>query len=380
MDRALFTGGPAYLVFDGVTFQLHDDWKVDLNLQHFDVKTNLQGTVAKAISENAMAKVTAIPIAFGGSISTAFAKLLPYQPSMRGQFIFPASDKPLVIQTAAGKSITFAAAALTKMPEITFAPDKIFFGAVEFTCLIANLADPSDDDAFLTIADSAYTEPALDPLDILFDIFTGVFGASPSAPFDGIETDENGFKFTPTVKLTPRKTAKNQTYNFMIDDVTAMVKFTPENVSEEDWKELIRTQGAGYGVGKLRGSLGDILTIAGSATGKPRLTIPLAAGEDGGLRFAQNSRVGEVTLAAHRKLTSVSKSTGTTSASKSATVGSTTGLTVGMAISGTGISAGTTIAKVVDGTTLTLSANATATGTATLTYKSPLFALDIVPA
>jgi hypothetical protein len=302
MDRALFTGGPAYLTWNGVTFQMHDDWTVDDSPEHFDVVTNLQGRVARGISD-VMAKISFTPIAFGASIATLFTKLFPYQPSMRGQLIFPSTDLPAVIQTQAGRSITFSSAALTKMPEITFAPDKVFFGRAELTCLIKNNAASSDADAFVTVANSAYTEPALNPLDILFDLYTVTYGTgTPAAPFNSIETDEGGVRFAPTVDLTPRKTARRGTYNMMIDGVSAEVRFTPENITEADWYDvLMKLDGTGVTRGKLRGVLGDQLTVTGSGTGKARLTIPLAAAEDGGVRFGSDSRVSEVTMAAHRK-------------------------------------------------------------------------------
>ncbi len=49
----------------------------------------------------------------------------------------------------------------------------------------------------------------------------------------------------------------------------------------------------------------------------------------------------------------------------------TSGLAVGMEVTGTGIAGGTTIAAIPSATTITLSANATATGTPTLTFKAP---------
>ncbi len=62
--------------------------------------------------------------------------------------------------------------------------------------------------------------------------------------------------------------------------------------------------------------------------------------------------------------TTVSAATTTVTVSSSTlTVGSTAGLVVGMPVSGTGIPAGTTIASIVNGTQLVLSANATTTST-----------------
>jgi hypothetical protein len=379
MDRALFTGGPGTLTWNGTTWQMHDDWTAKLNLSHFDVKTNLQGLVGRAIQDT-VAKITFTPIAFGGSIASLFTKLFPYQPGQRGQLIFGTTDKPVVIQTAAGKSITFTAAALTKMPDITFAPDKILFGPAELTCLIGNGAEPSDSDAFFSIADSAYVEPSLNPLDILFDLYTISYGINPAAPFDAIETDEAGVKFMPAVQLKERRTASRGIYNYMIDGVTADVKFVPENIAEADWATFITMQGTGYGRGKLRGAFGDWLHLAGSASGKPSLTLPLAAAEAGDLRFGSDSRVAEMTLQGHRRYSSELSCTTVNTSTALTVVPGTAGLAVGMGVSGAGIPGGTTIAAIVDATHVTLSAAATAAGTVNLTFTGlhPLYALGTV--
>ncbi len=68
--------------------------------------------------------------------------------------------------------------------------------------------------------------------------------------------------------------------------------------------------------------------------------------------------------------TVVTAATATSASSPTATVTSAANLSAGMIVTGTGIPAGTTLAA-LDGTTLTLSQNATANGTPTLTYTVP---------
>jgi hypothetical protein len=64
----------------------------------------------------------------------------------------------------------------------------------------------------------------------------------------------------------------------------------------------------------------------------------------------------------------------TTSGSASVTTADTSGLTKGMSVTGTGIPANATIASITNGTTFTLSANATASGSPTLAFSGKILA------
>ncbi len=71
---------------------------------------------------------------------------------------------------------------------------------------------------------------------------------------------------------------------------------------------------------------------------------------------------------------STTTQTGSTTNASTALTGltDTSGLAIGMAVTGTGIASGTTIAAIPSGTSVTLSANATATGSATFTFGGQL--------
>jgi hypothetical protein len=66
--------------------------------------------------------------------------------------------------------------------------------------------------------------------------------------------------------------------------------------------------------------------------------------------------------------------TGTTASSSPTVTGlsTTIGISVGMAVSGTGITGGTTVSAIVSGTSVTLSGNATASGSTSLTFGTPI--------
>ena len=309
MSRSLLSGGPAYLVFNGLTVQMHEDWTVDNKPESFPVSTNLQGPVAEAIKDT-MAVIKFKPIAFGSDILNQLTKLFPYDPSMVGQVIFPQTDLPVQIYTKrggtgdTGQLITFKAGAITKMPDVTFTADKAFFGEVELTVLKAGSTPSQNPQSFLSIADFAYVEPVLDPADILYDAYQLVYGASPSAPFDNIEVDEAGITFAPKVSVTPRISSRSGTYNFTISSVECDLKFNPQNISVQDfYANLLKMQGTGYTRGALRNNLGDQLTIQGSGPGKVKLFLPLAAADAGTVDFSL-TKPGEsaVNLKALRKI------------------------------------------------------------------------------
>ena len=292
--RIALPGGPGYLTFNGYQLQMEAAWNVANDPTQFKVTTNLQGEVDWR-EDDTLAKLTAKPLGIWGA--NAIGKLFPYQPDMLGQLVFPAADQTLVIQTAAGESITFAAAALTKMPTIQFAGNKTLFGNAEWT-LLRRMDEPATTaGAMYTLAASAYTEPALDPQLILTAAATLDFGN-----LTGIETEEDGVTFTPTVTLTPRKTSLGGTINYMITAVGATVEFTPEGLTESDlYNSLHPLQGTGTGRGTSLAGIGGALTVTSAAAGGPTLTLPLAAPTKSSLRFdPKTGRVGRVTLQAMR--------------------------------------------------------------------------------
>ena len=287
-----FPGGPAYFTYNGYQLQMEAAWQVANDPTQFKVATNLQGDVDWR-EDDTLAKLSAKPLGIWGN----YAALFPYQPSMLGQLVFPSPDKTLVIQTAAGESITFAAAALTKMPTLQFAGNKTLFGNAEWTMLRRMDEASTTAGAMYTLAASAYTEPVLYPQLILTAAATLNFGSLPP-----IETDEDGVTFTPTVTLTPRKTSTGGIVNYMITAVGATVEFTPEGLTESDlYNNLHPLQGTGTGGGASLAGMGGALTVTSVTSGGPVLNIPLAAPTKSSLRFdPKTGRVGRVTLQALR--------------------------------------------------------------------------------
>lgn len=298
--RTQFPGGPGYLNFNGVTYQMAADWKATADPTFFDVKTNLQGNVDKR-EKDVIYKIEFTPLGIWGNLANMF----PYQPSDIGNLIFSATDLPVVIQTKDGNSLTFAAGAITKMAPLTASSVKEPFGTMEITCLRKNATAAATAGSFLAIAASAYTEPTLDATTISTAIYNtymqfGGSAAAPSVPFDQIDT-EAGVTFDSTVSLTPATNDVQGLINYRIEKVDFSAKFKPTNLMASDLHgKLMLLEGAGTGRGTSLGARGCKLSVVGQKAGDPVITLPLCAATKGGLRFGKDGRVDEITLTALR--------------------------------------------------------------------------------
>ena len=296
--RTAFPAGPAYLSRGGLTIEMAADWKAESEIVSVDVETNLHGVVGKS-EDYVITKITGKPIATSSNIAALFAEMHPYTPEMLGQLIMPAVDVPLVIQTRDGKSVTYAASALTKEPEITFGPNVDILGEFEYTCLRALGADPTAAGDVVESDDSAFVAPLMDPLTRIRSPYTVAWGAS--APFDAIETKKDGVKLSKTTTLSAVEPMLTSLINWRIEKVEASISFDALNLDVGDFYAFVQLAAATAGVGRMLGARGQQLTVASTKSGDPQLFVPLAVPDKGPLQFGKESRVGNVNLMAHRK-------------------------------------------------------------------------------
>jgi hypothetical protein len=299
--RTNYPAGPAYLTAGGLTMEFAEGWKSQSEIKTAPINTNLHGQVG-ASRMHVETKITGKVIATTGNLASLLAYLLPYTCDMIGQLIFPSTDAPAVIQTRDGKSITYPASAVTKMPEINFAANVDIFGETEITCLSAFEADPTAAANVALVQSSAFTAPSTNPLLRLRNPYTVAWGSS--SPFSAIETAKGGVKFTPTVKLTPVETDLWGVINYRIDGVDSTAKFTPLNLDSGDFFNLVQLYSANAGIGKILNNDGLPLTVTSSIVGGLNLTMPCAVPTQGPLGFDNKSRIGEVTLIGERLSTS----------------------------------------------------------------------------
>jgi len=336
MSRTTFPAGSGYAAWNSLTLNMRDAWKVDEDFALFKVPSATLGDDHDSRMGDAMAKITATPKVFGTSLSGQLAAYFPWTnpKTQLGTQIFPASDLPFVINLRDGKIVTYSAAAVTKMPAMTFAPDKPLIGGVEWTSLIADGAALGDDSALSAVSSGSYTEPEWNASDELFDTYTLSVGSTttttcssttsssttlPVASTDGLMVgqgiaatgipanttieaivsatsltlsaaasvnsgatvtpsartftpDKDGIIFTPTASFEPVKPAMKTTNNMRLTGITAVLEFRPLDMDVADFYALLPAQGWGIGLGKSVGTRGVPLDISGSAAGKAKLT------------------------------------------------------------------------------------------------------------
>src|SRR5690606_2508670 len=118
----------------------------------------------------------------------ALGVLWPYASATIGASVFGATDKPLVIQTVDGKQITYAAAAVTRMPSLSLSATRQIHGEVEFTCLGTNNEAWTATGNLVEVASVAFADTGFDPAAIITQPYTGAWGVS--APWSSIKTKE----------------------------------------------------------------------------------------------------------------------------------------------------------------------------------------------
>jgi hypothetical protein len=297
MLRSALTGGPAFLTWNGLTIQLHDDWQVEVEEVVEERRTNLDGLASHGLSHR-IATITGKPVAVSTNVADLMTKLHPYKASDRGKLlstVLGGANLPAVIQTMDGRSITFSACFLTQMPEMTFAPNVDVFGDVTWTCILAESGTFATLANFVAEASSAFTAPALNPVNLISERYNLSWGST--APFDAIETDTSGIVLRPTLDTTELSTQKAGLLDWRINDVTAEVEFTPVNLTSANFNSLIATVARG----KAMSGFGQALTVQQTTgTGSPKLVAGLAVPITKSQRFSMESRVGAVTMRLER--------------------------------------------------------------------------------
>jgi hypothetical protein len=162
--------------WNALQFWSKGDVKLNVPLKVFEVMTSAYGKVGEALAD----RVATVHLEPAGEITAAFkAALWPYSSFAIGASIFGATDLPLIIYALDGTSYTFAAAALTKMPDIIQSAKKTAWSTAN---------------SFLQVAALALPSIAFTPANVLYGAVSAVWGASPFDAFvckDGFTTSFN---------------------------------------------------------------------------------------------------------------------------------------------------------------------------------------------
>jgi len=151
MARSDILRGPAIIQFNSQTFYSQGDIQLEEVMDAFAINVSNFGKVDDRV-DKVMHRLRFTPDGQWTALSTLF----PYATALIGDSVF-GTDKTLTIWTRDGKKRVYAAAAVTKMPNIMLASTKTLLAEVEFTCIHA--ADTNWSTAGSLFTDSAQAYP-----------------------------------------------------------------------------------------------------------------------------------------------------------------------------------------------------------------------------
>jgi hypothetical protein len=289
INRTTIIRGPARISFNSEEFYSKDDITVRTRFETFDIGSSMFGKVDERVRE-IISEVSFTPV---GEIE-ALATLFPYQPSGLGSSVFGGTDKALVIRSTAGQTITYPAAAITRMPTLTLSAVATVFGNVTFTCIGKNNEAWSAADHRIAIASQVYANSGFSPSAIITQPYTVTWGATTFETVGGVTIDISAGMDNVTVD-------SEGIVDMTLQTVTATARMQPLGLTETQLLTAAKVQGAGAGRGKSLGNGASNLVVAGTRDANISVTLTAAAIKEFGFNFGSSTlRAGEVQFVANQ--------------------------------------------------------------------------------
>jgi len=299
ITRTTLLGGPAAAIWNGRTYFAQSGIVVTPALELEAVDSDAQGIL------DATATLAPVMIKFAPVAPFAdLVELYPWLEGAPGTSLFGASDSPLVLIAANGVRLTFAAAAIVQMPDLTLGTSGVTAGAVTFLALGARALLITAANRLVTIdtADFPALPTTTPQLADDFQITWG--GSSDSAPWGALRALD-GVKVRFVLKSSGVVSAANALLDMTLDSLAVSVCFTPGmpiGPAEADVLGALQLQGTEATPGRLLSATAHTLDVAGEHLW---LRLPLAQMIAGPLTFdATNPRVGELVFTAGRAVLS----------------------------------------------------------------------------
>lgn len=297
ITRTTLLGGPAAAIWNGRTYFAQSGIVVTPALELEAVDSDAQG-ILDATATGAPVMIKFAPVApFADLVA-----LYPWLEGAPGTSLFGASDSPLVLIAANGVRLTFAAAAIVQMPDLTLGTSGATAGAVTFLALGARTLPVTAANRLVTIdtADFPALPTTTPQLSDDFEITWG--GSLESAPWGALQALD-GVKVHFAMKSSGVVSAAQALLDMTLDSLAVSVRFTPgspRGPGEPDVFGALQVQGADATPGRLLSTAARTLDIAGEHLW---LRLPLAQVIAGPLTFdATKPRVGELVFTATRAL------------------------------------------------------------------------------
>ncbi len=292
ITRTTLLSGPATATFAGHTFFARDGILVTPALELAAVDSDAQGVLDASVSGQ--------PVTIRFTPVAPFADLValyPYLEGAPGTPLFGANDSPLVLVAANGVRLTFAAAAITQMPDLTLSSRGTVAGTVTFLALGARTVPVTAVNRLVTIDTATAPDWSSSPPAQLADDFAVTWGGAPWLALRSRDGISVGF----AMKTRPVPSAANGLLDLTLESLAIEARFTPASPGGPDEADLIASfelQGTGAAPGRLLSAGAETLQIAGEHLW---LQLPLAQVTRGELRFdAAHGRLGELAFTATR--------------------------------------------------------------------------------
>ena len=178
VTRTTLLGGPASATFGGQTFFAQDGILITPALELEAVDSDAQGILDATATGLTPMTIRFTPMA-------PFAELLALYPFLAGEpgaSLFGGVDTPLVLVAANGVRLTFAAVAITQMPDLTLTTRGVVAGAVTFVALGARTLPITAANRLVTVDTAAVPVPSNVPPQ-LSDDFKITWGGADNLPW-----------------------------------------------------------------------------------------------------------------------------------------------------------------------------------------------------
>jgi hypothetical protein len=289
VTRATLLSGPATALYMGHLFWATDGILVSPALELEAVGSDVNGVLDESVFN------TPVTIRFTPSAPAVdLVALYPHLQGAPGESLFGAADVPLVLTAANGVRLTFAAVAITQMPDLTLGAAGPVAGTVTFLALGARSLGVTVADRLVTIDAGTMASPPSGTPE-LSDDYVLTWGAAPWAALrsrDGI-----GVRFA--LATAPVLSDANALLDLTLAELAVEVRLVPASPggpAEADLIAALQLQGAAPG--RLLSTDAQALTIVGNTL---IVTLPEAQVVRADLDYAgTRARVGEVVFKAGR--------------------------------------------------------------------------------
>lgn len=288
--------GPGIITFNSFAYYFKDSISIKPARRTWDVPTDMFGKVDTR-HESVMVDIEVTP---AGEMKS-LVKFYPYGPtslvaaSPVGNSIFTGSDLPLVIQTKAGLTITFARGGIAKMPTLYLSPRKTAFGSMTFSCLGKRASQQTSTAWLKAISSTAFSDTSFDDTKIKSDIYTATLG-SRSAPYNAIGA-RTGFEIEPSYAVDDVPDDNVGIADRIITDVGWKARFAPNNLTQAQIDAIANWDGAdailpGQSVSRGPSSVAENLIMAADVMTATLATVGITQTEHGvGVKVDQNGMI-----------------------------------------------------------------------------------------